>query len=671
MPVPLQIQLFDAFLGTGEGIHSLILPDVFSSGGAKNVFIDKYGRCKKISGYTKQNSSAITTDTGGSTAKLRALFPHKATAGGSTTRTLVGVFDDGTDEYEIWTSTDNGVSWTFRADLGSAPVGQTPDFAQYGDVVYITTGKVAPRTWNGTAVGTAGSTQSPTPTSASSGTAGYLTGTFKWKLVTINADGTRKYGSAASAVLFLSSSKASLSWTQDADATSKGYEVYRTTGNGDTFYYVDYVDGRATVAYTDNISDLTILQNRVLEESGDPPPTVYFAEPHKQRIWWFRTDAKPTRGYFSDAGLPDSTWQTSNFIDFSDSETVGDVITGAFGNFEGQLVVFTERAVWAVSGTGQVIGDIRDWNRIRTNAQAGTVSHRTAVRIPAGSKFSDQNGKIQVTPTETVAYLTPLGDIRLFDGENDIVISHPVKTTIAALNYQHRSKAVALHDSVRSEIVWSFPSGSGATENSASVVWNYRWGVWYPREWGFASMVEADDSTTAQVLLAGSPANGTCFKLWNGSSFDGSAFQSQWMTKTLYGVNEQGQPALSNMKRWRWADFLFETEATATLTVEWLQGNTPDNAASYGSTTITPAAQTILTASGDTVADVSGNDLVVSQASSLRRAIMTNSSGRLLHDEGVRLRIGDNATTGSWSLEGFNLAYQILPGLQRRMQGER
>jgi hypothetical protein len=66
MAVPVQVQLFDAFLGTQEGIHSIILPDIFSSGGSKNVYIDKFGRTKKISGYSKQNATALTTNTGGS-----------------------------------------------------------------------------------------------------------------------------------------------------------------------------------------------------------------------------------------------------------------------------------------------------------------------------------------------------------------------------------------------------------------------------------------------------------------------------------------------------------------------------------------------------------------------------------------------------------------------------
>lgn len=677
MPVPVQIQLFDAFLGTQEGIGSIILPDVFSSGGSKNLYIDKYGRAKKIDGYSKQNPSAITSNTGSVAERCRALFPYRKNTGGTTTRQVVAVFTDDSAHWEVRTSADGGASWTFQSDI-TAAVGKIPSFAQFGNTLYLTTSISVPKKWDGTTLSAAGSTQSPTPIAVDATTAGQLTGNFLWKLVTINADASRKYGSPASTTIPLQGHQATITWSADADVTATGYELYRTTGQGDVFYYVDYVAGRATVTYTDNVSDLTILQNRVLEEHGDPPPSgVYFAIPHKQRVWWLRTDALPTRGWFSDPALPDSVYTASNYIEFSDSETVGDSITGGVGNYESLMVVFTERAVWEVSGTGNVIGNIVDWTRIRTNAQTGTVSGRTIARVPAGSKYSDQKGQIQTTPVVTLAYLTPLGDIRLFDGDNDIVISNPVKTTLATLNYAQRAKAFALHDTVRSEVTWCLPTGS-ATENAQAVTWNYRWGVWYLRDWSFAHGVEADDASNAQVLLGGESSTskgGYVYHVWSGNSFDGADITAQWMTKTLYGVNNSygqttyGQPAMSQSKRFRWVDFLFETNQNVTLTVEWLRGNTPDNGASFGSTLITPSTSTVLDVGGDTILSLGGDSIAVSAASSLIRAILQDTSGHYLHDPGIRLRVSDSSSNGAWSLEAMSVAYQILPGTQRRMQG--
>ena len=667
MSVPLRIQLVDAFLGSGEGIHSIILPDVFSSGGSVNLWIDKYGRAKKISGYAKTNTTAVTTDTGASATMCRELFRYRSSASGSFTRHMLGCFDDQANEFEIWKSTDDGATWTFVQDLGAGSINSQPDFAQLGNTLLFTNGVVTPRTYDGTTWATAGGTQLAAPT-LSGTTSGNLAGTYKWKVLPINTDGTRKISSAASAATTITDLQQTVTWTEDAGVG--GYEVYRTTGTGAVFYFVDFVDTSATVTYVDNTPDLLILENRVLEEHGDAPPSgAYFCEAHKQRMWFGRTDTNPRRAYWSDPGDPDSVW-TDNFIEFGDAETFGDVLTGLIGDFEGHLVVGTERSVWTISGTGEIIGNITDWSRTKTNAQIGWVTKRSVVRIPAGSRFFDQNGQVQITDAVSLAYFTPFGDIRLFDGDNDVIISHPKRDLLATANYAQRTKTHAIHDPERNEVTWCFAVGS-ASEPATAVTWNYRWGVWYERDWPFASGVAIETSGDASILLGGSNSTttgGRVYTLWSGNSFDGANIEATWMTKTLVGLNDEGQSVLSHTKRWRWVDFLFETDNATTLTLEWLNGNTPDNGAAVSSTTFQPNAAGVLSAGGDTLVSAGTDSVIVASASSLVRVPLQTSTGDFLHNEGIRLRIGDNAANGSWSLEAFSLAYQILPGLRRRFQ---
>lgn len=671
MPVPLNVQLFDAFLGEQEGIHSVILPDIFSSGGSKNLYIDKYGRAKKISGYAQANSTAYLTHTGGDATLVSGLFPYHATGGGTTVRQLIGVFDDHVNEMDLAVSTNDGTTFTYQTALGSAPVGQVPGFAQFGDDLYLTTGKVAVKRYDGTSWATAGYTQSPKPTSSLTGSAGNLIGTYQYKLLSMIGN-VRQIGSPASTALSAENASVSLTWSADSNTSVTGYELYRTTGTGAVYYFLTYIDGRTTAAASDNTDDLTILESRVMEEHGDPPPQCYFCTPHKQRMWWANTDSNPTRAYWSDPSLPESVL-TDNFLDFSDSDTVGDKIIGMAGNQEGRLIVFTEKAVWAVSGTGEIIGNIVDWTKIRTDAQIGSVQGRTAVRVPGGAKYPDQNGKIQLTSSVTLAYLTPYNDIRIFDGNNDIIISHPKATTLQGINYAARNKCFAILDGERGEVSWVFPSGS-ATEGSTAVVWNYTWGVWYARDWGFASAAVCDNTSTSSFIMVGSPSTATgghVYQLWSGNSFNGAAIVAHWMTKTLYGVklvNYNGQPAVSETKTWRWVDFLFQTEQTAMLTVEWMPGGSPDDAAGVGSILVSPAASVLLSADGSMILSADGSQLTVNQQSSLIKVILKDSSGDYLHNEGIRLRIGDNSSNGSWALEAMNLAYQIMPGLQRGMQ---
>lgn len=671
MSIPLQIQLFDAFLGTQEGIHSVVLPDVFSSGGSQNVYIDKFARVGIIPGYAKQNAAAFTTDTGASTAIIRGLLPYRKTSGGSITRKLLFILDDGVNEWEVHVSSDNGATKSFLYDAGAGSVGFIPDAAQLGDNVYICNGTIQPRKYDGTSISATGLTQSPQITAVSSGTTGNLTGVYYYKMVSLVA-GVRQNGSLISTATQVVANQMSLSWSADANVAVTGYEIYRTTGTGTVFYYLTTIGARATVAYTDNYSDITILENRVLEEHGDAPPIAYFCEPHKSRMWWLRTDTYPTRGYWSDVLAPESVY-ANNYLDFSDSETVGDQITGGLGNYEGLFVVFTEKAVWTVSGTGAIIGDLTDWTKTRTNAQTGSVTSRSAVRIPAGSKYSDQMGAHQTTTVNSIAYFSTLGDIRIFDGENDIIVSHPLRDTVRTFNYEHRRKVWATVDSVNDQAIWCFPSSS-ASECDTMVVWNYRFGVWY--KWTpmpFAHGCEFESSTDAAILLVGQSAiatGGFIYELLKASttSFDGSAIDARWMTKTLYGLNEQGQPAVSTTKRWRWMDLLFRAGTGGSITVEWLTGGATDAASAIGTMTITPAAASVLSADGSTIISASASTVTVSLATAQGKAQLHDVTNSYLHDTGMRLRVSTNNTTSSWFFEAMQIAYQLIPGVKRRFQ---
>lgn len=647
-------------------MHSIILSDIFSSGGSINVFCDKYSRVRRILGYTAQGA-AVTTNTGGNATLIRNLFPYRQTGSGVPfLRQLMGTFDDGTDEYELWYSLNEGVSWTFVSDFGAGSVGSVTSFAQFGNLLYLTNGVTTPRVWDGTTLADAGDTQLAAPTTAANGT-GVLFGSYKVKIVPRLDTGARKAGSETSIALSLEGEAMDVTWVADADTDVVGYEQYRTTGTGDVFYFSNYIDGRLVVTVTDNNEDLLILENRTCEEHGDPPPTTSICVAHKQRMWWLNGSSTPQRGTYSDAGEPESVWE-ENFVEFQDAETQGDLITGAVGNFEGMLVVFEERSIWTVSGTGQIIGNTVDFNRTKTNAQTGAVSNRAIVRVPAGARYADQTGKIQTTATVTLAYMTPLNDVRLFDGDNDIIISYPLVDLIDSANYAQRQKTHTLHDTDRNEVSWMF-AADAESEPSVAAVWNYRWGVWYEREWAFASAVQLETSTEAAVHIAGSAsrtAGGIAYELWDSNTFNGVGFTAQWLTKTMYSVNENGQPAPAYQKRWRWADLLFKTDQDVEIEVAWLQGDAPDNADPVGSVTISPSTDVLASSDGDTVLTADADEINVALETSQMRARFADINGRYLHDSGIRLRIGDSVSTGSWALECFTLCYQILPGLQRR-----
>ena len=680
MAYPIQTQTFTVFLGTQEGIHSVALPTIYSSSGSRNLWIDKLGRAKKILGYAKQNSSAVTTNTGASATRLRDLRAYRQT-GASFTRQLLGVFDDGSDEYELWYSTNDGVAWTFIADLGSGSVGAIPDFAQVDNDLFFANGVVAPRLWNGSALSTAGpSAKSPTITAAVNTAAGQLNGSYSWKMVSVDGAEVRSAGSVTSNIIQLQDEQADLSWTADSDTDVVGYELYRTTGTGANFYFVTFIDGRTTTSYTDNASDLDILEHRLLQEHGDAPPTgSYFCEPHKQRLWWGRTDTNPRRVFWSDPGEPDQVG-ANNYLDFTDQSSVGDILTALHGDFEGMLVAFQERSIWTVTGTGQIVSDIMDWVRTKSNAVTGTVSHRSVIKVPAGAVYTDASGQNVTTTRVMLAYFTPLGDIRLFDGNNDIIISTPVKETLKTYLYAQRTKIHAVHDVENGHVVWFWPSATALeAECTQAVVWNYRWGVWYVwPDMPMAASTTIETATDTQIVLTGeaqTTKGGFCYKFFSGNSFDGDTIPARWMTKVVYGTDNSWsvrnpQQLMPYIKRFRWLDLIAEAESDVTLTVEWMSGASSDDAVGRGSASqsIEPLGLQLITADGNGIQTNDESNITLPFDSVQKIINLEGSNGDYIQDVGCRIRISDDASNGSWSLEGMTLGFQVLPEATRRLQ---
>ena len=669
-------------MGTQEGIHSVALPAIYSSSGSRNLWIDKLGRAKKILGYSKQNNSAVTTNTGSAATRLRALRAYRQT-GASFTRQLLGVFEAASSEYELWYSTNDGESWTFIVDLGSGSIGSIPDFAQVDNTLFFANGVVAPRAWNGSSLSTAGpSAKSPTPTAAVNTAAGQLNGTYTYKLVSIEAAGTRHAGSVTSNSLQYANEQCNLSWTADSDSDVTGYELYRTTGTGVNFYFVTYIDVRTTTSYTDNASDLDILEHRTLEEHGDAPPTgSYFCEPHKQRLWWGRTDTNPRRVFWSDPGLPDQVG-ANNYLDFTDQTSVGDVLTGLVGDFEGMLVVFNERSIWTVTGSGQIVSDIMDWTRTKSNAVTGCVSHRSVVRVPAGAVYTDASGNQVSTNRVMLAYVSPLGDIRLFDGNNDVVISTPVKDTMKTMLYAQRTKIHSVHDIENSHVIFYFPgptpSGEQAECNHA-VVWNYRWGVWYVwPDMPMAASTTVETSSDTQIVLTGeaqTAKGGFCYEFFDGDSFAGSNIPARWITKVIYGTDNSWnvrspQQMMAYVKRYRWLDVIAEADSDVTLTIEWMSGNASDDAVSKGGTSksLAPIGLQLITDDGNGIDTDDGSNITLPFDSVQQIISLEGTNGDFIQDVGCRIRISDDAQNGSWSIEGMTLGYQVLPGATRRLQ---
>lgn len=695
--LPLRFVPIGQLLGDHEGLETLSIPSVLSPGGSKDIWIDKEARLTSILGYSKQNAAAVTTNADAQPTKLRAIYhyikpgPAAVDSTGLPAPTIgvrqeIGIFDSGLSGSKMeWRhSVDLGVTWIFDAQFtGADYADHIPSFTQMGSILLAAFGSGPIKVWDGVTLTSATSVQIQAPNIVAAGT-GTLLGNYRWKVVPRRADGTRTAGSFWSNRVTLTNNKATVTW--DADASASLYEVYRTTGTGEVAFFSGSVPA-GVLSYTDDVPDLRIIGNRMLQEYGDSPPNGARAIfTHKERVFYLNVPGAPRRGYYSDPGLYASVNFGSSFFDFTDTNDADfvDEAVGGYGNYKGMGVVFCEHSIWTINGTGVPSGVLIDFARRRSNAQTGAVSDRVVVRVPQSAHYFEHDGSLVELSESVLAYITPLGELRAFNGSDDKVISHAKADTFRRLNYAARGKSFAFADTRHSELIFVFPADE-SDEPNVAVAWNYVYGTMVTREWPFAHATEIESSESASLILAGearSATGGFCYKLWNGfTSPDGASVNAQIMTKSLYGVGGiLRNDGMSNLqllqyaKRWRWVELLLKSDdATMQFLVEWWPGEAKATDPPYGSHTLTwPVTSQLRDADGNLLEDAGGNPLVAvtTTEAPLRVRLHKTSTDilvkkRYLHSRGIRVRVSSSSTTGSWSLCGMLFAYQLLGGLKR------
>lgn len=640
MPRDLQVHPIVSFLGSEEGINQVIVPEVYSPSDSINVRSDKYGRLRRILGAEVLSPPLLSEINAAPTFSLGLFSYHQ---GSAATGQLILAIDDGND-VELWRASSPFTSWTFIDDIVGAASFFPVDFAQYGTTLFITAAGAAVKKWDGTTLSNAGLTQSPQPTATPSAAGTNLNGTYRWKLVSMIGD-VRQQGSLASTADQFENEQCALSWTADANTNVTGYELYRTTGTGGFFYFVAAIDGRTTVAYTDNTADRVILANRALTEQGDAPPSgAVYVEMHKERAWFARTGAFPYRAWWSDAGRPESVG-TLNYLDF-EGEAGGQPLVGMTAPYEGKIVFWTESGIWTVSGTGAIIDGVVDFYKRQTASGVGAVSHRTVLAIPVGSVYRDSTGSVRKTEKVVLAFQSSLGDIRIFNGETDTLISSPIETPTTITPFSH-----ALNDEVHGLAIW-WMLNDAATEVGVCIVWDYRHGVM--TKW---DVFPATASAVVTPAL-GSPytvvGSGLARYLANQGAIvskiltghvtaEGDPIQARWASNTIYGRlgedtkgAEMPLPAFHLTKRLRWAEVVMETNPLVIAEV----GAYRANQAADGSQPAFSEKQVVL---DDTT-----------KRSTQQKVQLVDATGRFMHDDGIRLSVQDDLLSYEYLTPGVH-----------------
>lgn len=160
--------------------------------------------------------------------------------------------------------------------------------------------------------------------------------------------------------------------------------VYRTTNNGDIFYYVGKVTN-GTVSFDDDVPDSTIDDNAVLYTTGDilendqPPEGARYLT-QVNDFFWYATEELVTHSKQGAPGhCPDEYWW------YTDRRIKG------LSNIISFPILFTDGPIYRLEGTYDEFGD-KGFEFREIHATAGCMSNASIVRIPGGLVWAGNDG---------------------------------------------------------------------------------------------------------------------------------------------------------------------------------------------------------------------------------------------------------------------------------------
>ena len=240
-----------------------------------------------------------------------------------------------------------------------------------------------------------------TPIVNSSGT-GSLTGAYQYKVTFISKYGHESNAGPASATHTVSS-VAQLDLTKvpvSEDPQVIARQIYRTVAGGSVFLFLDRIDNNSRTDYTDTFADGS-LGNATPPQAGDfsddnsPPPKGGIVKTWKDTVWVAGDPQNPRSLFFSDSNEPESFPLINEF-------QLDDKITAMYETYS-SFIVETETGKW------QVLGDNPDFSVDKMVNNMGCVGRRAAGQ------------------TRLIGYAVDRDGLRLFDGNNAMKISEPIR----------------------------------------------------------------------------------------------------------------------------------------------------------------------------------------------------------------------------------------------------
>lgn len=304
-----------------------------------------------------------------------------------------------------------------------------------------------------------------------------------------------------------------------SDTRVDQYRIYRRKVSNfeSDWRLIDEVDS-STTSYTDRVPDNNVSLTSIapLTFTADFPAARFIAY-NAGVIFVGGIDDTPTRIYFTPV----------NKTVLGQFDVVEDTVTGLVA-FQGQMVVFTESAIWIFSG-----------NTAETLFKRKAIADRGCL-----APFS-------IRPIDNVIFFLSENGFYTYDLARVNEVSRPVKSLLLARNFSRDYNMVSVHDWENSAVWWIY-SSAGSSENDKILVHFYRNSAvvqqpsWVP--WSIPGLESAylitNSSTNLREIKLGF-FSGRVTTYGGGSDFDGSTISFLWET----GKQDGRAPHIT--KKWK------------------------------------------------------------------------------------------------------------------------
>ncbi len=248
--------------------------------------------------------------------------------------------------------------------------------------------------------------------------------------------------------------------TGNYDTSNIKVKIYRTTDNGETFYYAGQVS-LGTTTYSDTMSDATLEVSTLLYTDGgvldnDPPPKAKYITVANNCAWYTHIEE-------SSVVYPNRVRQSVQYdIDacpatfFVDLE---DTITGV-GSIGIYPIVFCTNRIYRLEGVYDLTGrggiDAREISRT-----VGAVNHLSIVQTRDGIFFAGQDG----------FYFT--------NGYEVLKISREFNNTYKTLvsTATQKGNIYGMYEALLNRVWWAVQVDSGSADNDACYVADLNYGI--------------------------------------------------------------------------------------------------------------------------------------------------------------------------------------------------